>query len=258
MTLFAGGELFLYPKRLADLVRSCKVDLGLQSVSIISNGTMVTERWIQQHSKYVDVLGISCDSFDESVNEKIGRGTGDNKGQLFNIRGWCNAAKIKFKLSTVVCSYNWQEDMASTVKELNPSSWKCFQVLAVSGENDGKAADPALNKRRADAKKFLITDEQFKTFCDKHKHLSCFVPESNELMASSYLILDEYLRFLDKGDGDEKASRSILDVGVAKALEEVRWDEAAFRTRGGVYEWSKDAASGGDGCGNKLPDDLTW
>lgn len=59
-------------------------------------------------------------------------------------------------------------------------------------------------------------------------------------MATSYLILDEYLCFLDKGDGQEKQSSSILEVRVDKALQEVRWDEQAFKARGGFYEWTKD------------------
>jgi radical S-adenosyl methionine domain-containing protein 2 len=63
--------------------------------------------------------------------------------------------------------------------------------------------------------------------------------ESNRAMAKSYLILDEYMRFLDKGDGIEKASKSILDVGVSQALSQIRWDQAEFDKRGGIYDWSR-------------------
>ena len=71
------------------LCEYCKVDLGLESVSIISNGTKITERWLQKHGKYIDVLGVSCDSFNETTNIEIGRGTGENVTQLFRIRDWC-------------------------------------------------------------------------------------------------------------------------------------------------------------------------
>ncbi|KAJ6553109.1 hypothetical protein B0H19DRAFT_1263517 [Mycena capillaripes] len=121
------------------------------------------------------------------------------------------------------------------------SRWKVFQVLLVEGENDDGGTDSALDKRKRDARKLLISDEQFRAFCDRHEHLTCFVPEPNSLMASSYLILDEYLCFLDKGSGREKQSRCILDVGVQAALDEVRWDQDAFRARGGgaytIGEW---------------------
>jgi len=242
---FAGGEPFLYPRQPAMLCRYCKVDLGLESVSIISNGSKVTESWLQQHGRYVDVMGVSCDSFNEATNIEIGRGDGNNVNQLFKIRAWCRDLGIKFKLNTVVCSFNWQEDMAGLVQELDPFRWKCFQVLEVQGENDDAEVETELDKRKRNAKRFVISNEEFATFCAKHKHLKCFVPESNELMASSYLIVDEYLRFLDKGDGKERGSSSILDVGVAKALAEVKWDEQAFHDRGGVYEWTKEVESTG-------------
>jgi radical S-adenosyl methionine domain-containing protein 2 len=62
------------------------------------------------------------------------------------------------------------------------------------------------------------------------------VPESNEIMRGSYLILDEYMSFLDKGDGEEKASESILDIGVRKEMAQVRWEWTTFVERGGFYD----------------------
>ena len=186
----AGGEPFLYPKQLAMLCEYCKVELHLESVSIISNGTKITERWLEKCGQYIDVLGVSCDSFNEQTNIEIGRGTGENVTQLFRIRDWCRKSGIKFKLNTVVCSFNWEEDMASTVEKLDLFRWKCFQVLEVQDENDAIATQTELDKRKRNAKRFVISNEQFAAFCSKHEHLQCFVPESNELMASSYLILD--------------------------------------------------------------------
>ncbi|KAI2464709.1 hypothetical protein F4781DRAFT_59275 [Annulohypoxylon bovei var. microspora] len=249
---FAGGEPFLYPDKLAMLCRFCKEELDLESVSIITNGTKVTKKWMDQHGRWVDVIGVSCDSFDEKTNIVIGRGTGENVKQLFLIRDWCRQLGIKFKLNTVVCIHNWHEDMADTVRQLDPFRWKAFQVLYVEGENDAEEKDAQLNKRKRDAKKLLISDEQYKVFCNKHEYLECFIPEPNSLMASSYLILDEFLCFLDKGVGIEKQSQSILDVGVQRALSEVRWDREAFKERGGMYEWTKDVVGDGDGDGGEM------
>ncbi|KAI1386385.1 uncharacterized protein F4822DRAFT_314524 [Hypoxylon trugodes] len=247
---FAGGEPFLYPEKLAMLCRFCKEDLGLESVSIITNGTKVTERWMEKYGQWVDVMGVSCDSFDEATNIAIGRGTGENVTQLFRIRDWCRKTGIKFKLNTVVCTYNWQENMAETVQRLDPFRWKVFQVLFVEGENDAEE-DAQLKNRKHNAKKLLISDEQYEAFCKKHRHLNCFIPEPNSVMASSYLMIDEFLCFLDKGAGVEKQSRSILEVGVQRALREVYWDQEAFNKRGGMYEWTKDIISDGvSGCGS--------
>lgn len=265
---FAGGEPFLYPSKLAMLVRYCKVDLGLESVSIISNGTKVTQKWLQENGQFVDVMGVSCDSFNRTTNSEIGRGTGQNVEQLFHVRGWCRELGIKFKLNTVVCRFNWQEDMAEQIERLEPFRWKCFQVLVVKGENDDKDVAQALedgiandslkrlSKRKRNAQRFVVSDDEFGEFCSRHQHLACFVPESNELMATSYLILDEYLCFLDKGDGQEKQSLCILDVGVEAALRQVRWDEQAFKTRGGLYDWGKDAQI--VHCGTENAREMEW
>ncbi|KAI1341817.1 hypothetical protein F5Y15DRAFT_413741 [Xylariaceae sp. FL0016] len=236
---FAGGEPFLYPDKLAMLCRFCKDELGLESVSIITNGTKVSRKWIEKYGRWVDVMGVSCDSFNEQTNIAIGRGSGENVMQLFRIRDWCRKFHIKFKLNT----------------QLDPFRWKVFQVLYVEGEND--ETDSRLTKRKSNAKKLLITDEQYEAFCAKHRHLSCMIPEPNSVMASSYLLVDEYFCFLDKGAGKEKQSRSILEVGVQTALSEIYWDQEAFNARGGIFDWTKDEGNVG-GCGSSDEKALEW
>lgn len=62
-----------------------------------------------------------------------------------------------------------------------------FQCLLIEGENAGPEAIK-------DAKKFVVTDEMFKSFLRRHRSIPTLVPESNEIMRDSYLILDEYVR----------------------------------------------------------------
>jgi radical S-adenosyl methionine domain-containing protein 2 len=229
----AGGEPFLYPKFLGAMVKFCKETLGLESVSILTNGSKVTEKFLAQYGRYIDVLAVSCDSCNEKTNIAIGRGDGNNVAQLFQIRDWCKTYNIKFKLNTVVCRLNHDEDMVDMVRELAPFRWKVFQVLMVHGENDSEDT-------LRDVRKWEITDEEFAGFCERHRDIPAFLPESNRVMASSYLLVDEYMRFMDKGSGKLVESESILDVGVEKALSQIRWDVAAFHERGGVYDWSKE------------------
>jgi radical S-adenosyl methionine domain-containing protein 2 len=125
---FAGGEPFLYPKFLGELVAFCKESLALESVSIISNASKITEEWMRENAKHLDILGVSCDSFDEETNVKIGRGAGKHIGQIFRVRDLCEQYNVKFKLNTVVCKHNWDEDMNEAVTRLRPFRWKCFQV----------------------------------------------------------------------------------------------------------------------------------
>ncbi|KAF2154163.1 radical SAM enzyme [Myriangium duriaei CBS 260.36] len=241
---FAGGEPFLYGKFLGEMIDFCKQDLHLESVSIVTNGSLVTESFLLKHGHNIDILAVSCDSFNEATNIEIGRGSGNQVPQLYRIRDWCKRFGIKFKINSVICRLNHLEDMNDHLGALQPFRWKCFQVLLVSGEND---SDDSLR----DARKLLITSQEYQDFCDRHKQQKFLVPESNRLMAKSYLILDEYLRFLDR-DGREP-SKSILEVGVEKALDSVYWDEGAFRERGGVYSWSRKDTSCSSGEG-----ELDW
>jgi radical S-adenosyl methionine domain-containing protein 2 len=50
---FSGGEPFL-PDRgryLGELVKYCKEELALQSVSVISNGSLIREKWFADYGE---------------------------------------------------------------------------------------------------------------------------------------------------------------------------------------------------------------
>lgn len=80
---------------------------------------------MQQNYQWLDILAISCDSFNSATNKKIGRGDdGGNVTRLFRIADWCKEYGIKFKLNTVVNVHNWDEDMAVDIERLAPFRWK--------------------------------------------------------------------------------------------------------------------------------------
>ncbi|RFU31046.1 hypothetical protein B7463_g5285, partial [Scytalidium lignicola] len=237
---FAGGEPMLYPKFVGELARYCKTELQLESVSIVTNGSVLQPKFLETFGQFIDIIAVSCDSFDEATNIKIGRGKGSHLKNLKRLRMSCQEYGIKFKVNTVVNRYNVNEDMRAAIEEIAPFRWKCFQVLVVEGENDSATT-------LRDATHFVISDEQFRQFCQKHSTCSGFVAEANNVMKDSYLILDEYMRFLDKGNDP---SESILNVGVGRALQSVFWDEKSFLHRGGIYDWTKAANEGS----NKLLD----
>lgn len=233
---FSGGEPFIHKKGefLGELVRYCKVDLRLPSVTVVSNGSLITEEWFQKYGEHLDILAISCDSFSEATNMEIGRrqGSSNHLSSLLPIRDWCQEYKVAFKINSVINTHNWQEDMVQEIQELDPVRWKVFQCLLIEGENIGADA-------RRNAESFVITEEQFQSFLNRHESVPQLVPESNTTMRNSYLILDEYMRFLDCTQGRKDPSKSILDVGVKEALKFSGFDETMFLARGGRYTWSK-------------------
>ena len=212
---FSGGEPFIHQrgKFVGELSKYCKQDLGLPSVSIISNGSLITEKWMKDYGEYIDILGVSCDSFDEEVNKKIGRHARGRSHveTMRKVHQWCLDYNVYFKINSVINAFNVEENMSELIMELNPIRWKIFQCSPIVGENYGEDA-----LRKVDP--FLITEEQFKGFIERHSHLSQLVPESSDMMKRSYFIIDEYFRFLDNGTGQMIPSESILEVGVETAM----------------------------------------
>lgn len=64
--------MYLHPILLGELCRIASDELGM-AVSIISNGSKITPEWMNAYAQFVDVLGVSVDSFDQDTNAAIGR-----------------------------------------------------------------------------------------------------------------------------------------------------------------------------------------
>ena len=244
---FAGGEPFLpeYHERLGEMVKYAK-QIGFESVSIISNGKFIKEKWFKDYGQFLDMLGISCDSTNESINSQIGRGNGDHVTTVRAAAELCKKYKIMFKLNTVVNSYNWNTtDMIEFINEIKPNRWKIFQVLALEGENSGNKDEIKRN-----VTDFLITKEQFQTYIHVHKQSvvnaeTIMKVEDNGTMQSSYILIDEYGCFLDSSTGSKKATSSILGAGgITQALVELStsagggFDKQSFHKRDGIFEWT--------------------
>ena len=247
---FARGEPFLHSELLGELCRTASHDLGL-TVSIISNGSLIDATWMREYGKYVDVLGLSVDSFDDATNAAIGRGEtlssttsvsvpprqkqNRHVDRVLRVRELCAQHDIVFKLNTVVCSLNWEENMNDHVKRLDPMRWKVFQVLLLQDENVGAPG----NLR--DARGLVVTDDQFDAFVRRHRpNIPQCIPEPNDVMQNSYLLLDENMAFLDCSGGGKVPGQSILTVGVEKALQQAGFDHSMFHQRGGVYDWRRE------------------
>uniref|UniRef100_A0A8C3AJS0 S-adenosylmethionine-dependent nucleotide dehydratase RSAD2 n=2 Tax=Cyclopterus lumpus TaxID=8103 RepID=A0A8C3AJS0_CYCLU len=222
---FSGGEPFLHDKGefLGKLVQYCKQDLQLPSVSIVSNGSMIKEKWFQKYGDDLDILAISCDSFDEATNQRIGRAQGrkSHVDNLHKIRNWCQQYKVAFKINSVINTFNVDEDMVENILQLNPVRWKVFQCLLIDGENAGE-------KALREAEGFVISEQLFQDFLERHSSVPCLE-----------IVDGLFMRFLDCREGRKDPSKSILDVGVKEAICFSGFDEKMFLKRGGKYVWSK-------------------
>lgn len=57
---FAGGEPFIVKRGayLGELVRFCKEDLQLPSVTVVSNGSLITEKWFEKYGEFIMFIYI--------------------------------------------------------------------------------------------------------------------------------------------------------------------------------------------------------
>lgn len=226
---FAGGEPLLSPW-FVDLVRAA--NWAGMTTSAVTNGWLVDDRLVAQLVGVLDWLVLSVDSTNQQTNRTIGRTSRSRplpEGHYVEVCELVEEAGVALKINTVVSSANWQEDLSSFIRKVRPRRWKILQVLPIKGQNDRHI------------ERFLIDRTAFDAFVDRHRHLEregiTIVPEANEDMIGSYAMVDPAGRFYDNVDGTYTYSDPILEVGVERALEQVRIDPEKFVRRGGVYDW---------------------
>ena len=201
--------------------------------SIITNGSKITDQWLDDLNGSLDWIGLSIDTVDPEKLIDLGRVVGGNTpitetGYLDIIRA-IKQRGIRLKVNTVVTSVAWQEDFTAFIRLAKPERWKLLQALAVKGQNDANIAD------------FTVTAEQFEAYVQRNRIVENdgigVVPESNAAMTESYVMIDPAGRFFDNAQGSYEYSDPILEVGAEAALKQVSIDTERFRQRGGHYDW---------------------
>ena len=226
---FAGGEPTLCPW-LPDLIRRAK-ELGL-TTSVVTNGSRITPEWLDRVGNSLDWATLSVDTVDPQRQKQLGRITRSgplNEGDYLGIIDQLKERSIRLKVNTVVTRINCDEDLTKFVAKARPERWKLLQVLPVSGQNDVWVDD------------LTITSSQFDGYVERNRLVESMgitvVPESNDLMTGSYVMVDPAGRFFDNVEGIHNYSRPINEVGVDAALREVSIDPDKFRLRDGLYAW---------------------
>ena len=226
---FAGGEPTLCPW-LPDLLRRAK-ELDL-TTAIVTNGSFITQEWLERVDGCLDWAAVSIDTVDPEKLKSMGRTTTAgplSEADYLSIMNILRQHDIRLKINTVVTRRNCDEDLGEFIVNARPERWKLLQVLPIEGQNDGMVDN------------LLITAEQFAEYVDRNRYVESMgvtvVPESNDLMTGSYLMVDPAGRFFDNVAGTHVYSLPINQVGVNAALREVSVDPNKFRLRSGLYDW---------------------
>ena len=226
---FAGGEPTLCPW-LPDLIQRAK-KLGL-TTSVVTNGSCVTAEWLDLVDSCLDWAAVSIDTVDPEKLKRLGRTTRTgplSEADYLRIMDMLKQRDIRLKINTVVTRSNYDEHLAGFIANARPERWKLLQVLPVRGQNDGLVDN------------LVITHEEFAHYVARNRYVETLgimvVPESNDLMTGSYVMVDPAGRFFDNVAGTHVYSRPIMQVGVDAALKEVSIDPDKFRLRDGLYDW---------------------
>jgi len=203
------------------------------TTSIVTNGSRITDEWLDALNGSLDWVGLSIDTVDPEKLERLGRAVGgkiplSEAEYLERIRA-IKQRGIRLKINTVVTSVTWQEDFIPFIRLAKPERWKLLQALTVKGQNDATIAD------------FTVTAEEFEAYVHRNRNVEDegirVVPENNAAMTESYVMIDPAGRFFDNAQGSHRYSEPILEVGVAAALQQVSIDTKRFCQRGGHYPW---------------------
>lgn len=218
----AGGEPLLHANKLPAIVSQARA-LGFE-VSMISNGSRLTQELLDQLAPQLTWLGISLDSTSPATSRAIGRI--DRRGQLLDLYGLATNLQrarrhnpdLRLKLNTVVNQFNHDEDLSALVQRFAPEKWKVLRML------------PVVNKHLA------VSDEQFAAFVARHSTFgNILCAEDNQDMRESYLMVDPHGRFFQNSSlivGQGYAySQPILEVGAAAAFAEMTFDHERFSAR---------------------------
>lgn len=247
---FAGGEPLLFPDTLLELLATSKKhDMY---TSVITNGSKLSREWMAAAAPSLDMLGVSFDSASDEINFGQGRAprgavlkapaTGfDSRAVrlLLKAAEIAAEARVPLKINTVVTSLNAGEDVSPYINAAAPLRWKVFQVLPLSGENTGEGA-------LKDVTPLLITRPQYDAYVARNlaglSSPDILKEEPNNVMQSSYVLLDEKSRFLDCSLGSKTPTASVLDAGgVLAAVRELLsspgggFDAESFHKRDGAF-----------------------
>ena len=225
---FAGGEptLCLW---LPKLVQTAKAH-GL-TTGIVTNGSRLTPELLDRMEGCLDWVTLSIDSIDPQTLRQIGRTVQNQPMRAEQYEALADTVRhrsIRLKVNTVVNRYNVHEILAPFIQRAAPERWKLLQALPVAGQNDDKFAE------------YAITREEFWEYVERNRTVEAYgvrlVPEDNELMTGSYVMVDPAGRFFDNTKGRHTYSQPILEAGVEAALAQVSVDVERFNRRGGRYE----------------------
>lgn len=219
---FVGGEPLIHPL-IFDIISMAKKMNFI--TSIVSNGYCLNDKSLSKLQPFIDWIGLSIDSCNEDVEEKLGRGYGGHVNHIIELSNLIHKSRIKLKINTAVTRLNFEEDLKPLIAQLKPQRWKVFQILNIKGQNDEHYSGLSIT---ADEYSHFIRFNQNIKLQNGQKPIF----ETNDDMIDSYLMISPGGNLIQNSNG----SYSLLPLNsiTSKDMQNII-DVNKYVSRGGVY-----------------------
>ena len=222
---FAGGEPLLH-RDLKECIR-CAKQLGA-TTSIVTNGSMVDEGFLDNVSDYLDWIGFSVDSCMERTEEILGRHSEGHRhlDHIVKMSEIARGLGMHVKLNVTVTRQGLCDDLHQLIRDVEPDRVKFMQMTEIPGTNSEGWSVTS------------VTAEEFEDYVRRYSDVSLpfgFRPvfETSEDMMDSYLMIDPLGRI-----------RLGTPGGYAYMPYDAYWNGSrrvnldSYVRRGGIYDWS--------------------
>lgn len=219
----AGGEPLMYRHldEIIDYIAGKNI-----KVSIITNGSRLTEERIAAWSGKVAMIGISVDAINSYTNVHIGRcdahQTTNDLDHLVKMAEAIHKGGIKLKINTVVSRENLDEDMLSVYKALKPDRLKLIYIHVVHNVNEWP-----------EKMDIIPTVSEYNEFVEKNRYEeNCeLVLERPMEMQNSYFMINPHGEVYINCFGLEKKYGNSIYESLSEIFSRLPFDKSKFDLR---------------------------
>ncbi|MBD5585688.1 MAG: radical SAM protein [Clostridia bacterium] len=189
-------------------------------VSVITNGSLLSEEKIQRLKGKVSMIGLSIDSLNHETNVEIGRDTNGRTldfTQFQKIFAIIKGCGIKLKVNTVVSKLNINEDLSTLYEEVTFDRIKLLQMRVNSGVNER-------------ASSLQISEREFKEYSLKYPDYKKVV-ESDGDLDGTYIIVSPGGKLISNKGNKHNYVGSLLEEPLEKLIETVSPNYEGFKKR---------------------------
>lgn len=235
----AGGEPLLY-KDLMKLVKYIHKKGKL--ISIITNGSLISDLWIEENAKYFTTIGFSIDSVDRDTLIKQGRHNNQKYLSKERFEKICEKIKeinpnCKIKINTVVTKHNLHENLGYIINTLPISRWKILKMDIFQNDSFNNSKISTTNEEYNNFLKENLKSINNVKLVKKTEHCKNYSTEFGEIICeqdlkATYVMIDSNGYLVDDSlNNNYTKVCNCLTENIQNGLEKLNFDEETYNIR---------------------------